>query len=269
MPSPEDRLDKSRFIERAPLYYALAVAAHFDSNSGRSGSISSIEGAYTVQEDDADPYCYVSKSVLLIRGIDWLIEKGLVAAEPDDFGPTTYHRTSNFYSEWSSLKDLAGTPFHKFAQSPDGERWIYDALLAVNRQSNQLEIKDRDFDKPDDEWEPLPLDRDDQNLKEAIKAVEDTIEAVRSDNGYAQTVPEERKYVLDSLNSAARTLKESDTVSVPYLKTYALEPLSRVIRRFGKAAAGATASLTKDAIYTWLKSGAVKGLELLFKMIFS
>jgi hypothetical protein len=114
------------------------------------------------------------------------------------------------------------------------------------------------------EWEPLQLERDDPQLKKAIAAVDDTAEKVRSDNGYAANLPEEREYVLDSLSTLSRRLKEASSISLAYLKEFAFAPLAKLLRRFKGAAIGLAASVAREAIREWLKRKGITLLDDLF-----
>ncbi|KQY99578.1 hypothetical protein ASD45_01275 [Pseudolabrys sp. Root1462] len=115
------------------------------------------------------------------------------------------------------------------------------------------------------DWEPLPLDRTDPNLNSVIKTLEKVIDDVHGDNGYSAEHPEERRYVQDKLTVAIKTLKEEASISLAYAQAFIVEPLSRLIKRFGSAALGVAATAAREAFTTWLKSKGINFLDDLFK----
>ena len=98
-----------------------------------------------------------------------------------------------------------------------------------------------------------PLDRSDAQLVDAAEAVEEAIAKIEADNGYAANVPGERDYVVQSLKSFSATLKESAQITGMQIKTFAIDPLNAVIRRFTGAGLELVAAAAKDAILSWLK----------------
>jgi hypothetical protein len=153
-------------------------------------------------------------------------------------------------------------PFYRYSLANRSDEWVHEALQALDRQYDALEIKEEDFDEPpEQEWEPLPIDRDDPDLKTAMEKIDETYEQVRADNGYAAHLPEERAYVMDSLGLVARKLKEASAISVPYIRRYAIEPLSMLIRRFGPSAIGLIATAAKEALKEWLKKRGIFFLD--------
>ena len=60
-----------------------------------------------------------------------------------------------------------------------------------------------------DEWEPLKIDRETPHYRHAVVTIEDVIETVTGDNGYAANEPEERNHILWSLNEGLAALKEA------------------------------------------------------------
>lgn len=263
-------MDKSRFVEVSPFYYALAIITHMQRNWGGPVSRSSLVRAFTHASETGDPeeyYCLLEKELLLDKAISWLVEQEMIAVIPDEFGPPIYQQTASFDPHWAELKRDERLPFGRYALSPDGEDWVRAALVSVNREFDKHLIMLGDFDQQRSEWEPIPLDRVDPQLNAAIDAIDEAIEMVRSDNGYSATLPEERTFVLDSLANASQTLKEANSTSWPYVRTYALEPLGRLIRRFGAAAIGIAATVARDSLLTWLKAAGVKIIDWVFKSL--
>jgi hypothetical protein len=186
----------------------------------------------------------------------------LIEILSDDFGPPIISRSQDFYNVWDELKKDKQYPFYKYALAGNGDRWTREALQALEQQYQSLEITDQDFDAPpEQEWEPLPVDRRDPDLKTAIEKLDETHEQICADNGYAAHVPEERAYIMDSLGLALRKLKEASTISLPYLRRYAIEPLSMLIRRFGPSAIGIIAAAAREALKEWLRKRGVSFLD--------
>lgn len=115
-----------------------------------------------------------------------------------------------------------------------------------------MEITEEDIKVPDQDWAPLPLDRDEPRLQAVTEILDQTIEAVRSDNGYASNVPEERDLILDTLRSTSSKLKTSETISLAYFKVNLLPKVNLLISRFKDAATGALAATLRQSIIEYL-----------------
>ncbi len=258
-------MEKSRFIEIAPFYYALAICLFFKSQS-TVAYYSDIAEHYTDPEtSEVNEYCYIQKRIIFDKAVAWLSEIGAVEFLADEFGPPVYRRPDDFYSIFQQLQEDRSLPFFKASAVRNERRWLTQALAKLNETYDRLGINVDDFETPDQQWEPLPLDRDDKSLQEAIKSLDDVVEHIRIDNGYNATVPEERNYVLTSLSHASKTLKDATSTSLPYLITYIIEPLSILVRRFGGAAIGVLASSAKDSVVEFLKQHGVALLNSIFK----
>jgi hypothetical protein len=262
-------VDKARYVQIAPAYYALAIAHFLGRNYARPASESDIVNFYTVRDDDdPDGNSFLCHRSLLAAGLRFLVENSLMDTIKDDFGPTLYRQSSLYDNRLRELKKDERLPFYKLGLIDEPLSWIYAALASVNSNYELLDISTEDFKNPPDadaDWAPIPLDRDDTNLKGAIAAIDETIEQVRADNGYNANVPEERAYVLDSLSTLSKRLKEAATVSYPYIERYGIEPLKLLIRRFSGAAIGIAAEASRDAVVTWLKNLGLKFLESFWK----
>ncbi|MDE1987720.1 MAG: hypothetical protein KGJ28_14375 [Alphaproteobacteria bacterium] len=260
-------MNKSQFVERAPLYYALAVALTFmRRGQSKALSLGIVCADYTIPDED-DPeegYCLLDKQAMLMRAIDWLVEREIVIRIEDDFGDTVYEQSYMGVQTFEAACQEPELPFGKYYRVEDGGAWLRSALVNINRKYIELGITPEDFVTPDAEWEPLPLDRQDPLLQRAVDKLDETVEQVRSDNGYNAIVPEERNFVVQSLTVASETLKKADSTSVPFIRQYVLEPLKLVIRRFGPAALGVIATAAKDAVIEWLKSHGIELLASLF-----
>lgn len=260
-------MDKTHFIKAAPAYYALAIAQFFQKTGQRPASRQTIRTHYLDDDPESDPsnpYCFLEKKLVFDQAIVLLSRKGVIEVQRDDFGPPVFTPTSQFYLSVSQLEEDQTLPFKKFSELQDREAWLRSALKNLNDTYDNLRIVDVDFDNPDSEWQPLPLERDAPELQAAISKLDETIEQVRGDNGYSTTVPEEKAYVLETLSSASRVLKQATSVSLPFVRRYALEPLQMLIRRFGTAATGIIATAARDALVDFLKQHGIRLLERIF-----
>jgi hypothetical protein len=254
---PAETPDKDDFVQKAPPYYELAVASYFDETSVDFFTVEALLGRFSTMYD------ILPIGVLLDHALAALREKNMVVEVPDDFGPTLYRKSPNFGAIWHGQKQP--TPlFRKFYEmGNEQQRWLRGALSKINEQYAELGLTEQDFTQStlDDKWEPIPLDRSDQRLQKATEALDEALEKIESSNGYAAEVPGERQYVLQSLKAGSRTLKESAQIYWVELKVFVLEPLGRVIKRFGTAVEGVAASAARDAFHDWLKIAFSKALE--------
>jgi hypothetical protein len=246
-------VEKSRFVEVAPRYYALAICVVLRSAGGLL-SLEEIQNSYQYREDDNfEPESLLRKDPVFEAAIAWLSERGMIESLLDDFGPPIYQRSDDFDDGWNDLVEQPGSVFHKYAALTTPGGWLYDALRALVETYDRLQISPEDFGQPEDEWQPLPLERGDESLTTAIASLEDTMRLVRADNGYSVAHPEERAYVLSSLSSTLETLRTATTTSIVFLKKNALEPLQRLALRFGTAAIGMAAEAARADIVEFLK----------------
>lgn len=142
------------------------------------------------------------------------------------------------------------------------ERETYEAAYAeIVRLNPGL---DR-FSENIDPWEPIPVERAGEELLEVEKTLTETVEAVRSDNGYSATFAEERKFVLEKLMGFAQRLKQDTQIAWMYVNEFAIKPLGLLIARFGNATVGLLAEATRKAIIDWLKSKGFAALADLIK----
>lgn len=257
-------MDKARLVEVAPYYYALAIISFFE-RTGNTATQTKVSENYRMSfdEDGVDEWDYANRPRPFALAVDWLELMGLVTRIGDDFGPTIIQRIPDLSGVRRALRTCDIPAVINYISSGEDEVWLRAALQNLERAYSKLKIKDSDFDdrEPDREWTPLPLDRDEPELEAVIVSLDETIEAVRGDNGYAEHMPEERSYVLDGLVAFSKKLKEATTISVPYLRRYAVEPISMLAKRFSKTALEITIAAAKEAIKTWLTKHGLGWLD--------
>ena len=260
-------MDKRRFIEMAPLYYAQAIMAALRQSSGRAMSLQGVVDKYTETDEDdpSEQFVALGLGLVMDRALAWLRQNDLVTFIDDDFGLPLLEQGSIWGTEKTKIFDDPDLPFYKYNKAADGDTWLRSALSNISTQYYRLGITAEDFKNPDAEWTPLPLDRvNDPALQKAIDALDATLKQVREDNGYAAAVPEERTYVLESLTTATKVLKSEATTSLPFVRRYVLEPLVLISRRFGKAALGVFSDAAKEAVKDFLKEHGAEWLAALF-----
>jgi hypothetical protein len=248
-------MDKAEFVEKAPLYYA--VAALIVSNA-RGGPITKAEivdhfSVYN-SDDPTDPYERIEPGSLLDAAISLLVEEKVFTLEVDDFAPELIIQENGIDDlldiEWGGNFAKLWAKYQRAGSKR--EQWIRDALDKIIREKIRLGVTKEDFNRPDAEWKPIPIDRRQAEVQDVIKAVEEATEKLQGDNGYAANQPEERAYVLGGLNSFKAEIKESSTTSVPFIRAYAMEPIARGLKTLGKSASGILLEVLKAKIRAWL-----------------
>jgi len=258
-------MDKAAFIKLAPDYYATAIIAFLD-RYGRPASGEEISNSYSISDEDngGEKWSYLARRDVFDAALKELEEWGFINIVRDHFGPPIVSPANDLYNRLLGLSKDESFPYYKYKLTADGNGWLRGALQSLDRAYDNLKIRPIDFVEPLDEWEPLPLERNDPLVEKTIGAVDDTIEKVRSDNGYASNFPEERQHVLDGLSAFSRRLKEAASISLGYVRRYAADPLRTLLSRFKDNAIGIAASIAKEALREWLKQKGISFLDDLF-----
>jgi hypothetical protein len=149
-----------------------------------------------------------------------------------------------------------------------GDDWlqesIFNSLVGVTIASS-TEASDSNPPRNAEAWEPLEIERPDSGLDALIDALQSLSEAVRGDNGYAETQPAERHEVASRLAAATSYLRDAPAFTVSALQAYVIWPVEKLLSRFpAKSAIAVAAGLTKDVLVSWLKSKGIKFLDGLF-----
>jgi hypothetical protein len=98
-----------------------------------------------------------------------------------------------------------------------------------------------------DPWSPLPIDRADPRYTEAVTDVENALEVVRGDNGFAATHPNEREGILSTLEDGLRWLKER-TPNRSQIFSLLVAPLQWLASNFSKAVIGEAAKKAAQSV---------------------
>ncbi len=204
-------MDRSRFIQTSPSYYTLAIALFFLDND--SASKNKIIGEYRYRDEfDEKSIFRLRDNGLLQISLKRLIDYGLIETIEDDFGPQIIVKSPDFDRAWEVLAKSEPGSFGNYIRlGKEGFVWLLSALDRLNELYDEFGIVDEDYSDPDREWTPLPLDRQSSELLDAISRIDQTIDQVEGDNGYAAHLPEERAYVLDTLKQTSSKLKRTLT----------------------------------------------------------
>jgi len=265
--------------ERAKLYYVLAAREAILQFDDDFCNCAEIHQTILVEHPELAKHASLrEKSELLFRiCLEEFIEAGWLDSIRDEFAPLFIRSNASMTEGPMSNRDFKQL-YDKYEKLGDAQTdWLDSALIAAVESFKMVELeailRERNQEKepdlveaiggsktPDDYWSPIPLERSDSNQADALRAVEKTIEELRGDNGYAATYPEEKAFVQDKLSAVARRLRDDSQISWMYLSEFAFKPLAILIKRFGQAAVGVTASLARETLLSWLKS---KGLGFL------
>jgi hypothetical protein len=104
-----------------------------------------------------------------------------------------------------------------------------------------------------DDWAPLDINRDTPEYLDAIGAIEETLEGIRQDNGFAANYPSEREGIMNSLSEGLEWLKQKRP-SKAQIKAMILVPLRWIVGTFGNAVLGVMAKNAAQKIVDFLLS---------------
>jgi hypothetical protein len=139
-------MDKAEFIEEAPVYYALAIAASM-ARSSHFVSKNTIAKEFFITLDDNDPESSVnllSDATLWNRAVVWLQSRDMLAVKTHTFGPPIYGRGEGYSEAWSALTQTDGI-FKTYDDLRDGDNWLFEALRAIHTTREALSITEEDF----------------------------------------------------------------------------------------------------------------------------
>jgi hypothetical protein len=245
-------MDKPEFVEKAPLYYALAIIVTMPPSPSRLIGISNVVASFI---NGAGFDKLTVKIDLIRRAMIFLQSEGLVDIVEDDFGPTMYAVNGDIVN-WIKSESASKYEIFNRYNKINELNWLNLALMNIVKQYATLGIVENDFivERSEIQWTPIPLERENTKLIAAERALEIAIKEIEGDNGYAVHSPNEREHVLVNLKSLQKKLAEDVTIYWIKLKYLAFEPLAAVIRRFGDAATGVASTAAREALIEWLKS---------------
>jgi hypothetical protein len=262
------QMSKKEFLDLAPEYYGIAILDALVQKK-KTLSKSQILDEYMMRDEYEDEYYYLGKEVLFDAAIRWLDRQWLITIHHDPFGPDLFSLSEVWNEVWNKISIEPGGVAQKWDVTHD-RNWLLAALDNVDKKYDELGITEQDTinvenstDAEGDEWQPIPLERPDALLDGVTRSLDETIELLRCDNGYTATLPEERNFVLSTLTSANKRLKEEATISYGWLKVFAIDPLLLLIKRHKDAALGIAGEVALAALKEYLKSKATQFLSWL------
>lgn len=253
-------MEKKEFLEVAPRYYALAVVNRFERDFSTTTRSQIVED-FSIRGDSSDPeerIALLGNSKLLDKALDILQEERLIEVEPDHFGPPLVIPKDEFSHNWDSLV-IANAIYSRYNRVNYTEKlqWLHTALLNLLKEEVRLHIQYSDFEPSnDEEWRPIPVEHSPET-EALITAIDDATEKIRTDNGYSATRPEEVKFVVDSLKTFNTRLKEYATLSLPYIRQYAIDPLWKAAKVLGRNVAGIAVEAAKARLKDWLMKAGI------------
>jgi hypothetical protein len=261
-------MDKAEFVERAPIYYALAIAVALERATAPMPEFK-IKGMFP-NDDDArhpdDVGSLLVRWMIWERAVSWLLARNMIKIRSDPFGPPIYSQSSDFTGEWDRLLNDDTLPFSTYQAAGRSDDWLIPALHSVENYFVNMDMKAADFDNPDAEWTPIKIDAEDSSAKKAISCLQDIIEEVRSDNGYTASHPQERDYVLEGLRGTLDKFKSS-SVSPGYIRV-AIERLRMLSARFSGTLKAVAITAAKEALIEFAKKHLGDALNYLWKWPF-
>ena len=143
-----------------------------------------------------------------------------------------------------------------------GWDWLKESLT-----NSQNGVPVNDPASGDPSWAPLAIDRPDEKLDEAIRALSEVEALVRADNGYAASEPAERDEVVSRLEAGISYLKNASLVTATSVEVYLVWPFQKLLSRFPvDTAVGTVATLAVSVVREWLKGIGVKVLSAIFNL---
>jgi hypothetical protein len=258
-------MDKAEYIELAPTYYALAIAAVLLNKSGPMTEYK-IRSEYPADDDGSpDPGTLLDRILVWQRAISWLEARKMISVRFDRFGPPIYFKAEDFTEKFDDLAGDDDLPFSAYHAAGRSSDWLIPALHGVDNAYDNLAIKAEDFENPDAEWAPLPIERSDPDVEKAISSLQSVIDEVRADNEYASKLPQERDFVLEGLQNTLDKF-ESPSISAGYIRQ-GIERLASLGRRFAGTIKEGAISAAKAALIEFGKKHFAQILDGIWRWL--
>jgi hypothetical protein len=257
------------------IYYALAILHYLESENDQC-LVGEIVSHFKSREGFGIERKLLTNEEILDAALALLIGVGAIELDTDEFGPPIVAGKQSIEAlSRGPLNERDAGVVRRFMRAGTSQLgWLIAALKNVNQEpaisGNGPQADSTTGDTGglegldiESNWEPLPLDRRDQELVSVIDNIDKVIEEVRGDNGYGVAHAEEKTFVLDGLRSFSKRIKDEATISWAYTREFALKPLVILSKRFAGAALGIAADAAKAALKDWLKKKGIDTLDLL------
>lgn len=171
-----------------------------------------------------------------------------VSISSDDYGPTIFDFNSIIEDDLFFERCSIGLKIAKLKNDDARFRWIDQAcerlpilpmVAGIPKRVNSI--------GSDEDWEPLPVEVPDDRAIEVEQAVQDTIDEVFKNNGYASTRPEERDTVLATLEAGKSALSSRRFTLGTIVETLR-KPLKYLVKKFGDSAIGLAAKKALELV---------------------
>jgi hypothetical protein len=142
-------------------------------------------------------------------------------------------------------------PTRKLVEHVEG-RLLIEGMSYQEKLSSIFQTASGAADSVDsDTWRPIVDESDGVAKQEAIEAVQDVIDRITTDNGFAGSQPEARNSILFSLNAGIEMLK-AHMPSREQVTALLLKPLKYLGDLFAKHAIGELTKKATDKLLAWL-----------------
>lgn len=108
-------------------------------------------------------------------------------------------------------------------------------LTALKNSLNDVEYVNERADEKNannEQWHPLPIERDDPVYQAGLKAVEEALTTIEADNGFAANYPDERNAIVANAKGIIESLKDG-TPSKDQVESNLVKPFKWIFDKFG------------------------------------
>lgn len=187
-------------------YYAAGVLV-WAQQTNQSSFAADDPLSWRFVDEENDPFNqrghYLPNATLRALGLELLVELGAAGRLTDRYGPDMY-TLENRYILRRLAEQIPGSPFEYANRF--GERWITGALDKINLEL-ESEVEQTPAPPKEDEWEPLQIDLSDSDVLSGIDEIEQAIQAIAADNGFAVAYPVARDAIISDATGTLENIK--------------------------------------------------------------
>lgn len=166
---------------------------------------------------------------LLEYAIDDLQGKRFMQISVDHMHNQIFALNRNGYEYAQTRLSMPGSAMHECSIDLNwilGEEALGDDTFVDEEVTQSPENKN-------DDWEPLPLERESDVYQEALVASEEAEKTIREDNGFAANYPEIRDSIVWAVGSAINQMREG-LITVGQVRTMLIAPFQKVASLFSE-----------------------------------
>lgn len=262
-------------IEKAISYYTYGLVLFLVTDNPKFTSEEQIVGNFS-REHPVSSEAYIRHFLMTKLAIERAKNNGWFATVDDPFAPSWIKLLPDGEKKALSDADVKAVKLKYDALGSENFAWLTAAFQSISdgativglnaaieaeknkRPSNATESKlalsghdaAESFDS-EDTWKPLAIDRSTSSYKEAVEAAEEALTIVEGNNGYAQTEPDERNAIVESIKGTIKSIKEG-TPSLASIKSSLVAPLIFLSTKFSDAAIGVAAKHAMEKLFSWI-----------------